>query len=275
MSRLYASVIIPRPLDGTFTYRVPENLQAIIAVGIITSTGLKAVSTVTEQKELPIYSVETDKKQVSISFDAAWGDEQTHTLLDILKEHNVKSTFFLVGDWVDKYPDDVKDIYDAGHDIGNHSDTHPHMTEMSTEEQKNQIKACNEKIKEITGKEPKLFRAPYGDYNNTVVESVKSLDMYCVQWDIDSLDWKDYDAQTIYNKVVPKIQCGSIVLFHNAALHTPEALPSIIEKLQSEGYTFVTIADLIYKDNYTIDIAGNQIQCTPAQTTETKTTVKH
>lgn len=165
-------------------------LTAIIAVGIITSTGLKAVSTVTEQKELPIYSVETDKKQVSISFDAAWGDEQTHTLLDILKEHNVKSTFFLVGDWVDKYPDDVKDIYDAGHDIGNHSDTHPHMTEMSTEEQKNQIKACNKKIKEITGKEPKLFRAPYGDYNNTVVQSVKSLNMYCVQWDIDILDTK-------------------------------------------------------------------------------------
>ena len=163
-------------------------LTAIIAVGIITSTGLKAVSTVTEQKELPIYSVETDKKQVSISFDAAWGDEQTHTLLDILKEHNVKSTFFLVGDWVDKYPDDVKDIYDAGHDIGNHSDTHPHMTEMSTEEQKNQIKACNEKIKEITGKEPKLFRAPYGDYDNNLIDALSALNMYCIQWDVEILD---------------------------------------------------------------------------------------
>ena len=200
-------------------------LTAIIAVGIITSTGLKAVSTVTEQKELPIYSVETDKKQVSISFDAAWGDEQTHTLLDILKEHNVKSTFFLVGDWVDKYPDDVKDIYDAGHDIGNHSDTHPHMTEMSTEEQKNQIKACNEKIKEITGKEPKLFRAPYGDYNNTVVQSVKSLDMYCVQWDIDSLDWKDPSPSEMVDRIVPNLQNGSIILMHNGAKNTPDALP--------------------------------------------------
>ena len=236
---------------------------AIIAVGIITSTGLKAVSTVTEQKELPIYSVETDKKQVSISFDAAWGDEQTHTLLDILKEHNVKSTFFLVGDWVDKYPDDVKDIYDAGHDIGNHSDTHPHMTEMSTEEQKNQIKACNEKIKEITGKEPKLFRAPYGDYNNTVVESVKSLDMYCVQWDIDSLDWKDPSPSEMVDRIVPNLQNGSIILMHNGAKNTPDALPMIIEAVREAGYEFVPLSKLVCnncKVNYKTDVTGRVIK---------------
>lgn len=236
---------------------------AIIAVGIITSTGLRAVSTVTEQKELPIYSVETDKKQVSISFDAAWGDEQTHTLLDILKEHNVKSTFFLVGDWVDKYPDDVKDIYDAGHDIGNHSDTHPHMTEMSTEEQKNQIKACNEKIKEITGKEPKLFRAPYGDYNNTVVQSVKSLNMYCVQWDIDSLDWKDPSPSEMVNRIVPNLQNGSIILMHNGAKNTPEALPMIIEAVKEEGYEFVPLSKLVCKNckvNYITDVTGRVIK---------------
>lgn len=234
-------------------------LTAIIAVGIITSTGLKAVSTVTEQKELPIYSVETDKKQVSISFDAAWGDEQTHTLLDILKEHNVKSTFFLVGDWVDKYPDDVKDIYDAGHDIGNHSDTHPHMTEMSTEEQKNQIKACNEKIKEITGKEPKLFRAPYGDYNNTVVQSVKSLNMYCVQWDIDSLDWKDPSPSEMVDRIVPNLQNGSIILMHNGAKNTPEALPMIIEAVKESGYEFVPLSELVCKNceiDYKTDVTG-------------------
>ena len=238
-------------------------LTAIIAVGIITSTGLKAVSTVTEQKELPIYSVDTDKKQVSISFDAAWGDEQTHTLLDILKEHNVKSTFFLVGDWVDKYPDDVKDIYDAGHDIGNHSDTHPHMTEMSTEEQKNQIKACNEKIKEITGKEPKLFRAPYGDYNNTVVQSVKSLNMYCVQWDIDSLDWKDPSPSEMVNRIVPNLQNGSIILMHNGAKNTPEALPMIIEAVKEEGYEFVPLSKLVCKNckvNYITDVTGRVIK---------------
>ena len=236
---------------------------AIIAVGIITSTGLKAVSTVTEQKELPIYSVDTDKKQVSISFDAAWGDEQTHTLLDILKEHNVKSTFFLVGDWVDKYPDDVKDIYDAGHDIGNHSDTHPHMTEMSTEEQKNQIKACNEKIKEITGKEPKLFRAPYGDYNNTVVQSVKSLDMYCVQWDIDSLDWKDPSPSEMVDRIVPNLQNGSIILMHNGAKNTPDALPMIIEAVREAGYEFVPLSKLVCnncKVNYKTDVTGRVIK---------------
>ncbi|MGN1126590.1 MAG: polysaccharide deacetylase family protein [Ruminococcus sp.] len=238
-------------------------LIALIAIGIITNTGLKAVSTVTEQKELPIYSVETEKKQVSISFDAAWGDEQTHALLDILKEYNVKSTFFLVGDWVDKYPDDVKDIYDAGHDIGNHSDTHPHMTEMSTEEQQKQIEACNEKIKKITGKKPKLFRAPYGDYNNSVVQSVKNLNMYCVQWDIDSLDWKDPSPSEMVDRIVPNLQNGSIILMHNGAKNTPEALPMIIEAVREAGYEFVPLSKLVCKNckiDYKTDVTGRVIK---------------
>lgn len=237
-------------------------MVAIIAIGIVTNTGMKAVSTVTEQKELPIYSVETPKKQVSISFDAAWGDEQTHTLLDILKKYNVKSTFFLVGDWVDNFPDDVKDIYKAGHDIGNHSDTHPHMTEMSEEEQKKQIENCNNKVKEITGKSPVLFRAPYGDYNNSVVKSVKSLNMYCVQWDIDSLDWKDLSPAEMINRIVPKLQNGSIILMHNGAKNTPEALPMIIEAVKDSGYEFVPLSQLVCKNckvNYTTDVTGRTI----------------
>ena len=164
---------------------------------------------------------------------------------------------------MDKYPDDVKDIYDAGHDIGNHSDTHPHMTEMSTEEQKNQIKACNEKIKEITGKEPKLFRAPYGDYNNTVVQSVKSLNMYCVQWDIDSLDWKDPSPSEMVNRIVPNLQNGSIILMHNGAKNTPEALPMIIEAVKEEGYEFVPLSKLVCKNckvNYITDVTGRVIK---------------
>lgn len=249
-------------------------IAAISSIACLSFAGI-AVKTSTRNKRLPIYSVGTNEKKIAISFDAAWGNEDTQMLIDILKKYNVKATFFLVGEWVDKYPESVKALCDAGHSIQNHSDTHPHMTQISKQEMISQIENCNKKIEKITGVKPTLLRPPYGDYNNSVVETIEELGMYAIQWSVDSLDWKDYDAQTIYNKVVPKIQCGSIVLFHNAALHTPEALPSIIEKLQSEGYTFVTIADLIYKDNYTIDIAGNQIQCTPAQTTENKTTVKH
>lgn len=232
---------------------------ALVAIGIITNTGKKAVTTATEQRELPIYSVEINKKQVAISFDAAWGNEQTHKLLDILKRYNVKATFFLVGDWVDNFPDDVKDIAKAGHDIGNHSDTHPHMTQMSEEDQKKQIQNCNDKIKELTGNCPKLFRAPYGDYNNSVVESVKSLDMYCVQWDIDSLDWKNPTPSEMVDRIVTNLQNGSIILMHNGAENTPEALPLIIEAVKESGYEFVPLSQLVCRNckvNYTTDVTG-------------------
>lgn len=234
----------------------------LVAIGIMTKTGMQAVSTMSEQKKLPIYSVETEKKQVAISFDAAWGDEQTHDLLRILKENDVKATFFLVGDWVDKYPDDVKDISDAGHDIGNHSDTHPHMTQMSTEEQIKQIESCNDKIKKITKKPVKLFRAPYGDYNNSVVESVQKCKMYCVQWDIDSLDWKDPAPSEMVDRIVPKLQNGSIILMHNGARNTPEALPMIIEAVKNSGYEFVPLSKLVCKNckvNYKTDVTGRVI----------------
>lgn len=238
-------------------------MVTIIAIGILTNTGMKAVQTATEQKELPIYSVETDKKQVAISFDAAWGDEQTHKLLDILKKYKVKSTFFLVGDWVDKYPDDVKGIHKAGHDIGNHSDTHPHLTQMSVDEQKKQIEDCNNKVKELTGERPKLFRPPYGDYNTTVVQSVKSLNMYCVQWDIDSLDWKDPTPAEMVDRIVPKLQNGSIILMHNGAKNTPEALPMIIEAVRDSGYEFVPLSKLVCdncKVDYKTDVTGRTLK---------------
>ncbi len=236
---------------------------ALTAIGIMTNTGIEAVQTMTEQRELPIYSVETEKKQVSISFDAAWGDEQTHDLLNILKKYDVKATFFLVGDWVDNFPDDVKDIYDAGHDIGNHSDSHPHMTQMSQDEQIKQIEDCNNKVKDITGKKPVLFRAPYGDYDNSVVQSVKSLDMYCVQWDIDSLDWKDPSPAEMVNRIVPKLQNGSIILMHNGAKNTPQALPMIIEAVRDCGYEFVPLSQLVCKNckvDYETDVTGRTVK---------------
>ncbi len=158
------------------------------------------------QREIPIYYVDTDKKQVALSFDAAWGNEQTEHLLEILDKYKVKSTFFLVGDWVKNYPDSVKDIAKHGHDVGNHSNTHPHMTQMSSSDMVGQIQSCNEKIKELTGKTPTLFRAPYGDYNNDVVKSVNGCNMYCVQWDVDSLDWKDPTPEQIKQNIMKKNQ---------------------------------------------------------------------
>ena len=235
-------------------------LIGVIAGGIALTSTVQAIQTASAQREIPIYCVDTDKKQVALSFDAAWGNEQTEHLLDILDKYNVKTTFFLVGDWVEKYPESVKEISKRGHDVGNHSNTHPHMTQMSVDDMNTQIQTCNEKIKALTGKCPTLFRAPYGDYNNDVVKTVKANNMYCVQWDVDSLDWKEQSTvESIVTRVTGKVKPGSIILFHNDAKYTPQALPMILEKLIAEGYTFVKVADLVATENYTIDNSGMQI----------------
>lgn len=188
-----------------------------------------------------------------------WGNEDTEKLIEIFKKYNIKVTFFVVGGWVDKYPESVKQLSNAGHEIMNHSNTHPHMSELSLEQIGEEINSCNDKIEAVTGRRPILHRAPYGEYTNNLIDTLSSMNMYCVQWDVDSLDWKDYDADRIYNKVVSGVKPGSICLFHNAAKHTPEALPKIIEKLLADGYTIVPISELIYKNNYTIDHKGEQI----------------
>ena len=228
----------------------------VLAAAVAVTSTVRAVQTAAQPKEIPIYRVQSDKKEVAISFDAAWGNEETEQLLDILVEHDVKATFFLVGDWVDKYPDDVKNIAAHGHDIGNHSDTHPHLPQLSTENATSEIQRCNEKIEALTGSAPTLFRPPYGDYNNSVVSAVKSLGMYCVQWDVDSLDWKDPSPEQLCQNVLGKVRDGSIVLMHNGAKNTPAALPSIIEGIQNKGYEIVLIKDLIPEGEYYTDVQG-------------------
>lgn len=212
-------------------------------------------------RKLPIYCVDTAEKKIAISFDAAWGNDDTHTLIEILKEYDVPATFFVVGAWVDKYPESVKELADAGHRVQNHSNTHPYMTQISAVQMTDELTSCNDKIKAITGTAPTLFRPPYGDYDNTVIETVEGLGMYPIQWSVDSLDWKENaTADSIYNRVTSKVTNGSIVLFHNDADHTPEALPNILKVLKNEGYEFVFIDDLIYKDNYEIKHDGTQIK---------------
>ena len=209
-------------------------------------------------RQLPIYCVQRDQKMISISFDAAWGNEDTQQLIDILEQYQVKATFFVVGEWVDKYPESVKALSEAGHEVMNHSNTHPHMNQMSREEVIADVEACNDKIESVTGVRPTLIRPPYGEYNDTVISAIRSIGMEPIQWDVDSLDWKDLSAAEITARVTGKVQPGSIVLFHNAALHTPEALPTILEELLREGYTFVPISQLLLTGEYTIDHTGRQ-----------------
>ncbi len=226
-----------------------------LAIVIVGSTGVFAQN----DRLLPIYCVETDKKQIAISFDAAWGNDDTEQLIKILGEYKVPATFFVVGAWVDKYPESVKQLSDAGHQIQNHSNTHPHMPQLSKDQMKDEIESCNKKIEKITGVCPTLLRPPYGDYDNALIEVMTELKMSTIQWDVDSLDWKENATpESICQRVTSKVKNGSIVLFHNDADHTPAALPNILKCLKDEGYEFVFISDLILKDNYEIKHDGMQ-----------------
>lgn len=234
-------------------------LLGIASLSIGLNSVSEAVATASTERIIPIYSVDTKDKVCSISFDAAWGNEQTDSLLETLDEYKIKTTFFLVGSWAEKYPESVKKINSKGHDIGNHSSTHLHMPTLSADNMKADIQSCNDKIKKLMGKSPKLFRPPYGDYDNNVVNIVKSMNMYCVQWNIDSLDWKDPSISRIVHNCTDKLAPGSIILLHNGATNTPNALPKIIEAIKAKGYKIVPISKLIPKGDYTTDVTGKMI----------------
>ena len=211
-------------------------------------------------RELPIYCVDTSDKKLSISFDAAWGCQYTDDILNTLDKYNVKTTFFLVGFWVDKYPDKVKEIYKRGHDIGNHSSNHPHMSALDELQITNELMKTHEKIKAITGHDANLFRPPFGDYDNLLIQTCRKNGYYTIQWDVDSLDWKELGVQQVVDRVTKNVKPGSIVLFHNNAKHVSQYLPLVIERLLSEGYKIVPISELIHKDNFYIDHTGKQMK---------------
>ncbi len=242
-------------------------LVVLTAVIFWTTNSPSVVGTAASDRQLPIYCVERDDKAVALSFDAAWGNEDTQQLIDILKKYNVNATFFVVGQWADKYPESVKALSDAGNEVMSHSDDHAHFAQLSPEQIKTNISASNEKIQKITGTEPTLFRCPYGEYNDTVISTVNEMGMSAVQWDVDSLDWKGLSAQEISDRVLENVKSGSIVLFHNAAENTPEALPTIIEALLADGYTIVPVSQMLLTGDFTIDNTGMQCKATQKSST--------
>jgi polysaccharide deacetylase family sporulation protein PdaB len=212
------------------------------------------------QRELPIYCVERDNKCASLTFDAAWGNEDTEQLIEILGKYGVRATFFVVGAWVDKYPESVKALADAGHEVMSHSDDHAHFSKLSESQIVENLKRCNDKIEAVTGVRPTLFRCPYGEYDDHVIRTVNSIGMTTIQWNVDSLDWKGISASEISQRVLSRAVPGSIVLFHNAAENTPAALPAIIEGLLAEGYSLVPVSEILLTGDYKIDHTGKQYQ---------------
>lgn len=225
------------------------------AVGVTDSAGVYFCKST---RKIPVYGVETDKKVIALTFDAAWGADKTQGILDVMEQYGAKGTFFLVGFWIDKYEKETKAIAEAGFDIGNHSRNHLNMPKLSENEIKNEIEYVNDRVFDLTGKKPKYFRAPFGDYSNKLMTSLEELNMVGVQWSIDSLDWKGFSAKQIYERVVPKAKSGDIVLFHNNSDHVIDALPLVLSALKGQGFEFVTLSQLVHTEGYTIDSNGIQ-----------------
>lgn len=212
-------------------------------------------------RNLPIYCVDTTQPKIALSFDAAWGNEDTNEILSILKKHKVHVTFFMTGGWIDRYPEDVKKILADGHDLGNHSENHKNMSQLSEVEIREEIMLAHNRVKELTGYDMILFRPPYGDYDNHVIATAQSCGYYPIQWSVDSLDWKDYGKESIIQKVCENkhLENGAIILCHNGAKYTASALDEMLTTLENKGFQIVPVSELIYREKYHMDATGKQI----------------
>lgn len=236
-------------------------IVAVVLIAVLVCGTVLAVegtkTAFSAKKKLPIYGVDAEGK-VAISFDAAWGGDKTLGILDTLDKYGVKATFFLVGFWVDEYPDLVMEIDRRGHLIGNHSTNHPHFNKLGLEEMRLEINVTAEKITALTGKEVKFFRAPFGEYNDGLIDYLDETGVKCIQWTVDTLDWKGISGKEISDRVLNKAQGGSIILCHNNSDHILDALPVILLGLQNKGLSFVRMDELVINDDYFIDNNGIQ-----------------
>lgn len=256
---MYNKTFIKRKLiHSLLTWGVVAGVLAIGAKMIPKSI---FVSQMENGRLLPVYSVKTDKNQVALSFDAAWGDEDTEKILKTLKKHKVHVTFFATGGWVKQYPEDVKKILKDGHELGNHSETHPHLSTLSEEGIRRELMLVHQRVKKIAGYNMKVFRPPYGDYNNLVISTAKACGYTPVQWSVDSLDWKDYGVQPILDTVLKSknLEPGAIILCHNGARYTAQALDQLLSGIKEAGLQVVPVSKLLIKKHYRIDGNGMQI----------------
>ncbi len=229
-----------------------------VATNVNVANLQNSIATSATTKELPIYNVVTNDNKIALTMNCAWNADDIDNILKTLEDNNIKITFFVVGDWVNKYPEATKKISDAGHEIANHSNTHPHVNNLSYEDNMEEIKACSEKIEKITGKKTTLYRAPYGEYNNTVIKAAKGQKHLAVQWNLDTLDYTGITGDEMWKRIENKLTNGSIILTHNGTKHTADSLEMLIKNITNKGFKIVKVSELLYKENYIIDNNGAQ-----------------
>lgn len=197
----------------------------------------------------PIFEVPTKEKIVALTFDISWGNQTPMPVIEILKQNQVRSTFFLSGPWVKQYPDIPRRIKQDGHEIASHGYRHINLSTLSRTEIKEEIKKAHDAIKEVTEANPCLIRTPNGDYNDEVIKAAEECNYKVIQWSVDSLDWMNPGPGTITERVVKRAQPGAIILMHasDTCKQTTESLPAVIKGLKEQGYQFVTVSELLKK----------------------------
>ena len=214
----------------------------------------------TISERVPIYNVQTEEKKVAFTMNCAWSGDDIDSILETLRNNNVKITFFMVGDWIDKNSEAVKKIYQEGHEIGNHSNTHPHVNQLTKEQNLEEIEKCSDKIEQITGEKPTLYRAPYGEYNESLINVSLENGYYLIQWNKDTLDYQALTGEQMWKRIGENLQNGDIILSHNGTAHTADSLDMLLKNIREQGFEIVTVSDLIYKENYEINNNGTQIK---------------
>lgn len=244
--------------DKIQTY-VVSVLTVVLLIFLANIDKNDVIQTSALEKNLPIYNVQTEEKKIAFTMNCAWNADDIDSILETLRANNVKITFFIVGEWADKYPEEVKKISEAGHEIGTHSNTHPHVNNLSAEKNLEEIKISVNKLEKLTNQKITLYRTPYGEYNNIVIETSRNNGYFPIQWNIDTLDYEGLNCEEMWNRIKGKLSNGSIILSHNGTEHTAESLDTIIKNIKKQGYDFVKVSDLIYKENYIINSNGTQI----------------
>lgn len=224
----------------------------------VNTATIETASNVTQT--IPIYNVQTEEKKIAFTMNCAWSADDIDDILETLRSNEVKITFFMVGDWVDKNPEAVKKIYEEGHEIGNHSNTHPHVNNLTYEQNLEEIQKCSEKIEQLTGQKPTLYRVPYGEYNDIAIKAAFENEYYAIQWNKDTLDYQALNGEQMWKRIGENLQNGDIILSHNGTAHMADSLDMLLKNIKEKGFEVVKVSELIHKENYEINSNGTQIK---------------
>lgn len=233
-------------------------LAAIVAVLIIVFAITGSVTASAQAEKMPVCSVGRGDNKIALTFNCAWDASDIDALLDTLGKNDAKATFFVTGEFCGTHPDAVRKMSDGGHSVQSCTDKNIHIKGMNINDLIADAKAASQKIKALTGKEPKLYRAPFGDFDDKTLTTLEGMGLVPVQWSVDSKDLDDPDAVSIKKRVLENTGSGSILLFHNESTVNGDTLAQIITGLKQKGFETVRAEELLFSDNYVIDENGVQ-----------------